>query len=234
MKDRPSKGNAQGPSAGGRTQGAPWGAIVYAAIVLGLDALAFYGKVGPVNWGRLHWQLANGADLFKFSAWFVIPFAISLRGMDWGYFGVKRWRRVDIWFLAGLVAIELGVVLALPLFPGVRSAFPPLGRLSLSAKWAFVARETIWNLSWILGWEFLHRYFLLRAVCRRWPRFGWLIIPVFEGAYHLTWPTLWMPLAMVGFSLVATPWALKRRNALLPFLAHLAVELELTFVCVLS
>ena len=201
---------------------------------MGLDALALYGKVGPINWGVLRWQMGNGADLFKFAAWFVIPFVLCLRGMDWGYFGVSRWRRMDVYFLAGLVTVELAVVMALPWFPSVGSAFPHMGRLPLAAKWEFVLEQTVWNLSWLVGWEFLHRYMLLRAVSACWPRAGWLIIPVFEGAYHLTWPTLWMPAAMVGFSLVATPWALKRRNTLLPFLAHFAVELELTLFCVVA
>ena len=32
---------------------------------------------------------------------------------------------------------------------------------------------------------------------------------------------------MVAFSVILTAWALRRRNTLLPFLAHLAIEVEL-------
>jgi hypothetical protein len=43
-----------------------------------------------------------------------------------------------------------------------------------------------------------------------------------------------MPAAMVIFSLIATYWSLKRRNGLLPFLAHLIIELQLTVFLILA
>ena len=201
--------------------------LAYATIVLGADALAASGKTWPFAWGIFRWHMDNGADLSKLIAWFIIPFAFCAPWMDWQYLGVKRWRRGDVYILAGLVAAGMVAVLAIPLFPGLRTAFHGIKDASASVKWQFVSHHAIWTLSWLTGWEFLHRYVLLRHLGRSWPRFGWLLIPVFEGAYHLTWNSWAMPAGMVLFSLVVTFWARSRRNTLLPFLAHLAIELEL-------
>jgi membrane protease YdiL (CAAX protease family) len=59
-----------------------------------------------------------------------------------------------------------------------------------------------------------------------WPRYGWLLVPLAEGVYHLQkpWPEM---LGMVAFSLIATQWTLRRDNMLLPLLVHLAIEIEL-------
>ena len=51
-------------------------------------------------------------------------------------------------------------------------------------------------------------------------------MPVSEGVYHLQ-KTLLEALGMVALSVVLTYWARKRANVLLPFLVHLAIELEL-------
>ncbi|MCC6490869.1 MAG: CPBP family intramembrane metalloprotease, partial [Candidatus Hydrogenedentes bacterium] len=81
-------------------------------------------------------------------------------------------------------------------------------------------------------WEFLHRYFLVRPFSARWPRYGWLVVPVSEGAYHLQkhWTEM---ILMVAFSVALTWWTVRRKNALLPFLAHLFVEVELIAFMVL-
>jgi membrane protease YdiL (CAAX protease family) len=53
-----------------------------------------------------------------------------------------------------------------------------------------------------------------------------MLVPLAEGGYHLLkpWPET---LAMVAFSVVMTQYALRRKNLVIPFLAHLAVELFL-------
>ena len=169
----------------------------------------------------------HGADLFKFTAWFLIPFVFCLPRMDWGYFGIKRWVRSDYYLLAMVIVIELLAVLSVRLFPTLRAALPDLRNES-------ALEFTLWNLSWLVGWEFMHRYLLLRRLSVSFPRFGWLLIPIYEGAYHLVWPTLLMPAGMVIFSLIATYWSLKRRNGLLPFLAHLVIEFQLTVFLILA
>ncbi len=182
--------------------------LVYAAAVFGADW--FVPK-----------PMFHGADLYKVTAWFVIPFACCVVWMDWGYYGVKRWKKIDYAILGAAILLELIAVLAVRFMPVLRANLPHLSR---SALLPF----TIWNLSWIVGWEFTNRYVLLRRLNAQWPKYGWLLVPVYEAAYHLNWPSLWMPLGMAAFSLIATWWSKQRNNGLLPFLAHLIVELQLT------
>ena len=72
----------------------------------------------------------------------------------------------------------------------------------------------------------MHRYFLLRPVMHRFPRYGWLIVPLCETIYHLQKPLLEAG-GMAVFSLLLTWWTMKRRNMLLPFIAHLYIEILL-------
>ncbi len=200
--------------------------VGYAIAVLAIDALATSNAKFGFDWGVFRCRLRNGFDVYKFLAWFAIPFVCSLPRMDWGYFGFKRWKRRDIYLLLVMAALGLVAVLAIPLFPGLRSLYRGLGEYPWARKWQYSKQTLLWTFSWLVGWEFLHRYFLLTHVHKRWPRFGWLIIPLFEGVYHLQKPLI-EAFGMALFSLLLTQWTVRRRNALLPGLAHLIVELEL-------
>lgn len=202
--------------------------LVYVIAVLTIDTLALGGKRFGVDWSLFRWHLDSGFDLFKFVAWFVVPFACSLPSMDWGYFGLKRWQRIDVLLLLALTILGMLAVLAIPLFPFLRNYYQGLGHRSVQFKWWYTKYQLFWIGSWLVGWEFLHRCFLLKNLQARWPRRGWLLVPVFEGLYHLSKPT-WLLEApgMVVLSLIVTFWAMKRKNVLLPFLAHLIIELEL-------
>jgi hypothetical protein len=193
-------------------------ALAYVALVLLADVFLDHFMRRPMFYG---------ADLFKFTTWFLIPLIFCLPRMDWGYYGIKRWVRSDYYLLAAAIILELLAVLSVRLFPDLRAALPDLHNESLLPI-------ILWNLSWLLGWEFMHRYLLLRRLSVSFPRFGWLLIPIYEGAYHLVWPTLLMPAGMVLFSLIATYWSFKRRNGLLPFLAHLIIEFQLTVFLLLA
>jgi len=210
----------------GRTYLLLAGAVAYSATVLGVDYLAATGSTWPLEWRILRWQTSYGVDLFKLVFWFLVPFGLCIPRMDWGAFGLKRWRRIDYIMLAGLLAVGLAAILAIPLFSSLRHTYPGLGQMAHDAKWYYATVSTFWTLSWIVGWEFLHRYFLLRPLSQAWPRCGWLLVPALEGVYHLQKPLL-EAAGMVALSLIVTPWAMKRRNVLLPFLVHLAIELEL-------
>lgn len=202
---------------------AAWIALYVGAALL-TDFLATHHVSFPFAWDALRWRGASGFDYVKFATWLAIPFVFSLRGMDWGFFGAGRWRRGDGWFLAGLIVVGAAAVFAVLFIPSLREVYPGMAEASASAKRAYAAWYLVWTLSWLPGWEFLHRYVALRALDRGFPRWGWLLIPAFEGAYHLDRPA--MAAGMVVFSLAATYWARRRRNLLLPFLAHLVIELE--------
>jgi hypothetical protein len=190
------------------------GAAAYVALVLSLD-----------TFGLARARFANGFDLFKFVAWFVVPFLICLPRMDWGALGIRGLRRVD-WIIFG-IALGLGAlsILVVPLVPTLKSAFP---HVPAQYKWAYFSRMAIYNVSWVTGWEFMHRYFLLRTASKVSSRFGWLVVPLSETVYHLAWWPAWqMPAGMLIFSLIATRWSLSRKNVLLPFLVHFGIETEL-------
>jgi membrane protease YdiL (CAAX protease family) len=200
-------------------------AVVYVFLALLIDTLIAQGVDRPFYWRALY-KTIDGFELYKFIVWFVAPFLVSLPWMDWGWFGVKRWRRADWLLLGALAVICLGTILIIPLFPSLSATYSGVGSLPPRQKQAFLVHQVLWLASWLPGWEFLHRYFLLRPMMRVLPRFGWLVVPLSEGLYHLQKPPLEMA-GMVLLSLVLTWWSMKRRNMLLPFLAHLAIELEL-------
>jgi len=207
---------------------------LYVAIVLLVDTLTALGIRVPIDWRHtFHWVSPNGFDWFKFLAWFVIPFALSLRGMDWGYLGFNRWKRWDWFLLLGLAGAGCLAVLIIPHIPGLQNFYPSMSHLTWPEKREFLGQQILWNASWLVGWEFMHRYFLLRPFAARWPRFGWLIVPFSEGLYHLQKHPA-ETAGMVAISVILTWWALRRRNATLPFLAHLTVEVELILFLVLA
>jgi hypothetical protein len=205
----------------------PFIVIAYVALALGLDLLATFGiKTAGIDWAQLRWVHASGFDFFKFLFWLVVPLLIALPSIDWHYFTFRRWKKADAIFLAALTGAGLAAVLVIPFIPELREIYPNQAGLPANVKWARIQWYLVWDLSWLPGWEFLHRYFLLTVVARRWPRAGWLLAPLFEGLYH--WPkSLIEALAMTLFSVAATQWALRRRNLLLPLFAHAAIEIAL-------
>ena len=201
-------------------------AAAYVLLVLGVDALATHDARFPFEWLVFLNFRPGGFDVFKFDAWFVIPLLLALPHLDIHAFTFKRWRRVDLYLLAGLVAAGALAVFLIPILPGVRETYRGYGHLSPQQKHSFVFWHLMWTASWLIGWEFLHRYFLLKPWDRSLPRAGWLIVPVSEGLYHLQKAPL-EALGMVALSVVLTLWTRKRQNILFPFLVHLAIELEL-------
>jgi hypothetical protein len=213
----------------------PWLVMGYVAAVLIADTLAARRFPLPFSWSVFRFELSDLGIQSAFAAqfqlsmflfWFVIPFLFCLRWMDWGWWGVRRWKKVDLLILGGLAIAGLAAVFIIPHLPELRRHYPSLSHLPASEKATFVAASMIWTASWLLGWEFMHRYFLLRHVAGRWPRWGWVIVPIFEAVYHLQKAPL-EALGMGIFGLVLTAWAWRRKNFLLPLLAHGSVEVAL-------
>ncbi|MGH8453639.1 MAG: CPBP family glutamic-type intramembrane protease, partial [Nevskiales bacterium] len=168
----------------------------------------------------------NDVEIFKLIFWLFIPLAFCWKNFDRGWYGVARWRTTDVILLVTLAGLGALVLMMIPLVPELREGYTGIGELSPAVKREFVIGIMIWNLTWLPGWEFLMRYVLLRTAMERWPRFGWWLVPLAEGLYHLqkTMPEM---LASVAFSVVLTYWAFARRNGLLPLVAHAVVEIEL-------
>lgn len=222
----------------------------YVALVLAWDAFVTINDNRTVNWSVFQWRPVNlqalleslqcphflvgwmsgslfaQVDLFKLLLWLAIPVAICLWRMDWDYFTTRRVKHSDWWFLGGICVLAVVAIISVKFIPALAQIYGTSGETTFSGQFGFLIRRVLWVLSWLLGWEFMHRYFLLRRVSIDFPRFGWLLVPLAEGSYHLLkpWPET---LAMVAFSVVMTQYALRRKNLVIPFLAHLAVELFL-------
>ena len=222
---------------------------LYVFIVLAVDVLALYGD-GLINWRVFQWSPAapwlalritppewartlpiRQIDLFKFTFWFLIPVVICARHMEWRWFSLRNWKRND-WLLLVIMLVLGGVAVgSIPFIPSLKSTYPGLSGTNTSRNHVYFIAYLLWTASWLPGWEFMHRYFLLRTVMQRFPRFGWLIVPLCETIYHLQKPLLEAG-GMAVFSLLLTWWTMKRRNMLLPFVAHLYIEILLAIALV--
>jgi hypothetical protein len=206
--------------------------LAYVALVLGVDTLAFLGVREPFDWTIFRWSLGEDFDLFKFFFWLVLPLACCFRSLDRGWFGVARWRRIDVAILALIVLAGAAAMWLVPRVPELRTVYLPMSLLPAAEKPALALAHLTWTISWLPGWEFLLRYALLGALVLRWPRYGWLLVPVIEGVYHLQKPLLEAGAAVL-LSLVLTRWAIVRRNGLLPLVAHFLIEIELLLALLL-
>jgi membrane protease YdiL (CAAX protease family) len=177
------------------------------------------------SWETLHWMV-GGLEVFPLVFWFLIPLAWTWSRLEGGWFSFARleWRDLRVYLV--VAGVGLLALVAIPFFPGLRSTYPSLSVIPLGERLRFAGKFLLWVPSWLIGWEFLYRYFLLRPVSERWPENGWLLIPILEGINHLGKPSL-EALSMVLFSMVLTPWALGRRSVLATFLAHALIEVEL-------
>jgi hypothetical protein len=217
-------------------------ALLYVAAVLVIDTLAVRGVDVPIRWSMFHSNFEVTAfeslfgitlapewsqfDMFKFTAWFLVPVAFSLYRFDIGNFGVRRWKRSDLAILGVLMIFGIGAVSLIPFFPSLDRIYSGLGDRSAELRWAYAVGNLLWMISWLIGWEFMLRYFLMRKVVSGFGKHAWLIIPALEFAYHLQKPFLEALLAGGG-GVLLTYWALQRKNVLLPFLAHLSIEVAL-------
>lgn len=211
--------------------------IVYVTAALGADTLVATGVNWPFHWQELAWRPGtlhssldvapwSRFDLFKFSFWFLVPFIACLPGMNWRYLVRGPWKRGDVAFVGALTILGMGAMFLIPLVPALKAIYPDMGDLSTVQKWDFFSSRMVWTLSWLIGWEFLHRYLLLGAAQKAWPKWGWVIVPLSETLYHLQKPGL-EAVGMMAFSVVLTLWCMKRSNWLLGFLVHLIIEVEL-------
>ena len=220
-------------------------AILYVALALTVDTLAVQQIRWPFDWSVFQWSPescwrlfgmtppgwatsspVSRIDMFKLIFWFIVPFAICLPRMAWRWLSPQDWKRSDWLLLVGFIGLGSIAVISVGFIPALRNAYPGMSHLSSDIRRGYSIGYLLWVVSWLPGWEFLHRYLLLRVVMRRFPRYGWLLIPAFETLYHLQKPLLEAG-GMLVFSLLLTGWSVKRRNALLPFIAHLYVEIAL-------
>ncbi len=157
-------------------------------------------------------------DLYTTTAWLIVPLLWECRKLkfDLGWYGLARLKRSDVLLTLGLSLVG---ALAVWLVPHVEALQQYYANYSGGSSWRWPL--LLWCFSWLPGWEFLHRYFVLRAVGRHW----WIVV-LLETGYHLQKPFLEMA-GMFVLSTALTYWTVKRKNALPALLVHLAIELGL-------
>lgn len=146
--------------------------------------------------------------------------------MDWRWLGARRWSRWDTVMVALLSLAGLLAVLSVAVWPELRKAYPSLAASGWSEKGGLFAGGLLWIVSWLPGWEFLHRYVLLREASAIWPRRGWLLVPLSEFLYHLQ-KAVPEAVGMLLLSILLTRWTLSRRNQLPAFVIHALIETSL-------
>jgi len=237
----------------GHRKGLAAAVVAYVAIVLLIDMLAISGLRWPFPWSNFYWVLGtrfeffekglfDRFDLFKLVFWLIVPVLLCLRSLDWRYLVRGRWSRWDIVFVGGLAVVGMAAMFVIPLVPELRQFYPSLSDWSVEARVHFFLTRLVWIGTWLVGWEFMQRYFLLRRVqpvppdWSRWrqPRqWGWMIVPLMETGYHLQKASL-EAVGMFFFSVVLTLWCMKRGNWLITFLVHLIIEVELLLFMTLA
>jgi membrane protease YdiL (CAAX protease family) len=182
----------------------------------------------------MEYRVFDRFDVFKFVFWFLVPLALCGRNVDLKAFTTARWRKLDWYLFAGFGAIGLLVVFLVPFIPGVREHYAAnTAGIPFGQKIFGFTQYLFWIFSWLLGWEFMHRYFLLQNVAPTWRKYGWLLVPFFEWAYHLQKHFI-EAAGMAIFSLALTWYVIKRRNVSLPFLVHLLIEIALPLTVLFS
>lgn len=232
------------PVAEGRTSFA-WISILYVGLVFTIDTLASQRVSFLFDWTMFSWSLSDlleylpdfqkGSpllriafhfDLFKFLAWFLFPFVLCWKNLD------RQWllpthtqKRPRLFYFFSILSVFV-VLIALFLIPSLRDYYG--GNTGAQQKsWLEAGLSFfVWEMSWFPGWEFLCRYVLLRAALRIRPSWGWLVVPLFEGRYHLQKPFA-EAMGMAVFSLFMTAWTVQHKSMFIPFCVHFLIEIVL-------
>ncbi|MBF0297600.1 MAG: hypothetical protein HQK51_02705 [Oligoflexia bacterium] len=205
--------------------------ISYAITAIIVDTLATNGKIFIINWSTFYWKLNCGFEVSTFLLWTIIPFTLMLivdspRSFDWQLFTCSRWKKIDLLILFIIFLFGVFAILSIKFIPVLRNYYTSRANLDSPAKLEYAINTIIWTLSWLIGWEFLHRVYLFKYLHILFGKLGICLIPILEFTYHLI-KSLPEAFAMLIFSIAVTYWCYVRKNALLPFLAHFFIEITL-------
>ncbi len=206
--------------------------VAYAIAALTVDSLSTMHSRWMVDWSRLYWSFRSGFEASTFILWLVIPCLLMGRDLDFRYFTFSRWKRSDYRLLVIFMALgALGICL-IRFIPELNAYYPSDRFSSGRARWDYALHQTTWILSWLIGWEFLHRVFLLRYVQVLAGIAGLAAIPAIEFLFHLQ-KTLPEAFGALLLSVALTWWSYKRKNVLLPLITHFSIEISLIIYCIL-
>lgn len=193
--------------------------LFYVVLVHSIDISLYYNNIN-------YFISSTGVDFFKLLFWLVVPLIFSIKHFDKNFYSFKNIKRADILYLSLVIVVGICSMLLIPYIDVLRDYYVMESSLSSSENFSYISYQICWIFSWLIGWEFIHRYFLIKSIKESKIYLALWILPIIEGLYHLNkpWPEI---LAVLLFSWVLTRWTLKRSNALLPLLAHFIIEIEL-------
>ena len=200
--------------------------VIYAILALAVDSLSTNHAYWLIDWSRFYWRLKSGFEMSTAILWLGIPVMLMCRDIDIRVFSFARWKKIDACLLIALMLLGACGVYLIKFIPVLNQYYQPQAHLGTAMKWSYATGYLIWLASWLIGWEFLHRVFLMQYLQAVLGTFGPCLIPAFEFLFHLQ-KSLPEALGMLLLSIVLTYWSYKRKNVLLPFLAHLSIELTL-------
>jgi hypothetical protein len=200
--------------------------LLYAVFALTVDSLATNHTRWVIDWSIFYWRLKNGFEMSTAILWLGIPVLLMWRDLDLRVFTFGRWKKTDAWLLIALMLAGACGVYLIKFIPVLNQYYQPQSHLSSAMKWSYALSNLIWLSSWLIGWEFLHRVFLMQYLQAVLGKIGPCFIPGFEFLFHLQ-KSIPEAIGMLLLSIVLTWWSYKRKNVLLPFLAHLSIEVTL-------
>jgi membrane protease YdiL (CAAX protease family) len=156
----------------------------------------------------------------------VIPVSLSFKSFDITFFSFNKVKKVDYLILFLIVSVGICSMFVIPHLDVLKDYYVSDYKLSSNEKYQYLKYQIIWIFSWLIGWEFIHRYLVIKSFNKKKIYHALWILPILEGFYHINkpWPEM---LAAFAFSWILTKWTLKRSSVLFPLLAHLIIELEL-------
>lgn len=207
--------------------------IFYAAAALTVDSLAtVHARTWGIQWSVFYWSFRSGFEASTCILWLVIPALLMARHFDIHVFTLRRWKKTDYRLLIIFMALgALGICL-IRFIPELNAYYPSGGFATGRSRWLYFQHQVVWVLSWLIGWEFLHRVFLLRYVQVLAGRTGLALIPLVEFAFHLQ-KTLPEALGALLLGAVLTWWSYRRNNVLLPIITHFSIEMSLVVYMIL-
>jgi hypothetical protein len=203
-----------------------WKWIFFALMLYGLDALVTWDLDFLFRWGRLSLILPGGFDFSAFSIFFLLPLAANRFKFPFRYYlppGMGR--REVLGVVAGVLLAAIVIFLSFH-SDSVRKFYSGLSgaRGKTGSGWGRFGFQLVWVLSWLPGYEFLHRHVLLKRFAPLAGGRGWLLVPALEFIFHLQKPLL-EAAGAAAFGLIATWWTKKTDNGGVAFLMHFWIEL---------
>ena len=132
--------------------------------------------------------------------------------------------------LGGILFLSFLAMFIIPHIDSLNNYYKAQSNISFDDKIIFAKRLMIWNFSWLIGYEFLFRFVLLKQYLKHDKYY--YVITLLEVLYHFNKPYPEM-FGVFFLSIFLTYWVRLRRNFLIALLGHFFVECSLLLFLIL-